>query len=189
MIFTLVEIFNLALVTVALGYIFMNYLPRAHPSDPLSRPSRFGIDKESFLLALLVTAPAIILHELAHKFSALALGLVATFKVWPFGLFLGVVLKWINSPLLILAPGYVEISGAASAFQGFVTAFAGPLTNLLLWFISRQLLEHARKLTRKQATVLYLTKQINLFLFLFNMIPLPPLDGSKVFGYLFQMIL
>ncbi len=188
MLFTLPELLNLAIVTVALGYIFMSYLPRVHPSDPLSRPSRFGIDKETFLLALLVTAPAIILHELAHKFSALALGLVATFKVWPFGLFLGVVLKWINSPLLILAPGYVEISGGATDFQVFLTALAGPLTNLLLWFISRQLLEHARKLSRKQAIALYLTKQINLFLFLFNMIPLPPLDGSKVFYSLFKMI-
>ena len=70
----------------------------------------------------------------------------------------------------------------------FLTALSGPLTNLLLFFLAGYILNNKRKLTRNQAIALYMTKQINFFLFIFNMLPIPPLDGSKVFGSLFKLI-
>jgi len=89
--------------------------------------------------------------------------------------------------LIIVAPGYVEISGNVSPFLSVVTAAAGPLTNLLLFGVSYWVLE-TRRLTRNQAVLFYLSKQINLWLFIFNMIPIPPLDGSKVLFGLVQAI-
>jgi len=187
MLFTIREIIDLIIVTVALGYIFSIYISKPKTTLENLYP-KLGLSWTDFKFAIIVTAPAVILHELAHKFVAISMGLTATFKAFYAGLGIGVFLRVIGSPLIILAPGYVEISSLSSNLAVFMTAFAGPLVNLLLFFGAGYLLNHARKLTRNQAVILYMTKQINLFLFIFNMLPIPPLDGSKVFGTLFKLI-
>ena len=115
------------------------------------------------------------------------MGLSATFYASYFGLGLGVFLRFISSPFIIFIPGFVEIHGATTT-QSILTAFVGPGTNLLLFAIAAIVLKRAKKLTQKQAIFLHLTKQINLFLFLFNMIPIPPFDGGHVFGGLWDLI-
>ncbi len=181
------EIIDLIIVTLALGYIFSAYIRRPRTELELVYPS-FGLNWQDFKFAILVTAPAVLLHELAHKFVAIALGLTATFKAFYAGLGIGVFLRVINSPLILLAPGYVVIPPSTSNLAVLLTALSGPLTNLLLFFLAGYILNNKRKLTRNQAIALYMTKQINFFLFIFNMLPIPPLDGSKVFGSLFKLI-
>ncbi len=176
------EILHLVIVTAALGYIFMPQLRRPKTAVDVVQPA---FDARDFLFAALVTAPAIIIHEMAHKFVALFFGITATFKAWFFGLFLGILLSILHSPLIILAPGYVEIGGG-TYFQQAIIAFAGPLFNLILFFLARLVLNRKRRFTRTQAIGWHLTKQINIFLFFFNMLPIPPLDGSKIFGNLFR---
>jgi len=185
--FTIREIFELLVMTGALGYIFMSYI-KSPTTEYSMTNAKIGFNWNDFRFAALVTAPGIILHELGHKFVALFMGLTAEFHASYFGLGLGVFLKLISSPFIIFAPGFVILGGATTDFQTFLTAFAGPFMNLALFFIAHQLLNRKKNLTRTQAIALYLTKQINLFLFLFNMLPIPPFDGSKVFGSLFKMI-
>ncbi|HIH17536.1 MAG TPA: site-2 protease family protein, partial [Nanoarchaeota archaeon] len=51
----------------------------------------------------------------------------------------------------------------------------------LLWLGPTFVLRNQkRKLSRNMAIFLFYTASINLWLFIFNMIPVPPLDGSKV---------
>ena len=181
--FTIREILDLVIMSGALGYIFMSYIPRI-------QSSRFsaGFNWEDFKFALYITVPAIAFHELMHKFVALFLGIKeAVFHASYFGLFLGVFLKLIHSPFMIFIPGYVSIAGA-EPLQGALTAFAGPAANLLLFFGAKFILERKKTLTRQQALGLYLTKQINLFLFIFNMLPIPPFDGSQVFAGLYHTL-
>ncbi|MDP1728945.1 MAG: site-2 protease family protein [archaeon] len=179
------EIAHMIIVTLALGFIFMGFLKK--PKTELDvLDYKHGFDWESFKYAALITAPGIILHELAHKFVAISFGLVAVFKVWWFGLFLGVFLKLINSPFILFAPGFVE-TGTRDAMQSMFISVAGPLMNLLLFGIAWYCLEYV-KLSRRWAIILYLTKQINLFLFIFNMLPIPPLDGFKFFSSLIEII-
>ena len=174
---TLGEIISLIIVTLIIGYIFSGYV------RPIYRkPLNF----KDIKFAIIISAPAIILHELAHKFVALSFGISAKFYMWTFGLILGLVLRFFHSPFIILAPGYVNIGGGTPE-QLAIIAFAGPFVNLLLFFISLLLLKK-RRLKRKQIVALHLTKIINLWLFIFNMLPIPPLDGSKVFYHLFQTI-
>ncbi len=142
-------------------------------------------DWDNFIFAMIVTAPAIILHELAHKFLALAFGLQALFHASYWGLGIGVFLRIINSPFIFFVPGYVSIQGG-TALQSAMTAVIGPLMNLALFAGAHFILTRKKTLTQKQAMILYLTKQINLFLFIFNMLPIPPFDGSKFFYSLFQ---
>lgn len=180
---SVLEILDLLVMTAALGYVFMTYIPKSR--TPYQIVHERGFSWEDFFFAIKVTAPAIVLHELMHKFVALLLGLKAVFHAWYFGLFLGIFLKWIGSPFILFAPGYVSM-GKSSPLLMSLTAFAGPATNLLLFLIAAGILNYATHLTKGQALFLYLTKQINLFLFIFNMLPIPPLDGSKVFYGLYK---
>lgn len=183
MITSVKEIINLAILTVAIGYIFSGFIKK--PGSPF----RAGFKWEDFKFSIIVAAPAVVLHELAHKFTAMAFGLSANFYIWPFGIFLAVFLKVIHSPFLIIAPGYVGIPGLAqSNLTTAIIAFAGPAINLILFTTAHLILTRAKHLTRIQAVALYLTKQINLLLFIFNMLPIPPLDGSKVFSGLLSAI-
>ncbi|MBU2634027.1 MAG: M50 family metallopeptidase [Nanoarchaeota archaeon] len=175
---TISEIISLTIVTLVIGYIFSGYI----------KPRIYGksISVKDIKFAIIISAPAIILHELAHKFVAMGFGLTAKFYMWTFGLVLGLILRFFHSPFIILAPGYVGLSGGTPG-QLAIIAFAGPLVNLILFFASFLLLKK-RGLKRKHIMALHLTKIINMWLFIFNMLPIPPLDGSKVFGYLFQII-
>ena len=60
-------------------------------------------------------------------------------------------------------------------------AFAGPASNLLLAFIAGSLI----RLTGNMgvlSSMLIMFVQINIMLAVFNMIPIPPLDGSQIFS-------
>lgn len=61
-----------------------------------------------------------------------------------------------------------------------LVAVAGPLTNLLIAFISFGLYVVVGQSNELLATILVTSTQVNLGFFIFNMIPLPPLDGSRV---------
>ncbi|MCP3684900.1 MAG: hypothetical protein GY861_19740 [bacterium] len=174
-IISVAEIIDLVIMVVALGYIFSGIFRVPQTGDPLEhfRRSKFSDIK----LAILATAPAIVLHEAGHKIVAMSLGLDAVFHAHYLGLGIGIVLRLIASPFLIFVPGFVTIYDA-TAPQHVLTAAAGPLMNLILWLGAMYLLK--RTTNPKHQQILYLTKKINKFLFIFNMIPIPFLDGGQV---------
>ena len=187
--FTIREIIDIIIMTAALGYIFMGIFPRQPREFDIRRYySRF--DFEDFKFSIMVTAPAIILHEFGHKFTALYFGLDAIFNAFFPGLLLGIVLKLMNFGFIFFIPGFVSYSALASPLQQVVIAFAGPAVNLVLWLGAWYLLRNHSKAkpVKKYAPLLHLTRQINMLLFFFNMLPIPPFDGSKVFFNLFQII-
>ncbi|MDD5587986.1 MAG: M50 family metallopeptidase [Candidatus Nanoarchaeia archaeon] len=176
MLISLLEILYMSITILVIGYIFMSFLKV--PDTDYFKKKRF--DWKAFKLAILVAAPGVILHELAHKFVAMGFGYSATFEIFFFGLFLGLFLKWIKSPFLIIAPGAVVIPAMTIGWQTGIIAFAGPFVNLVLWLGSWLILNRARHLKRNTAIILLLTQKINMILFIFNMIPLGPFDGAKV---------
>jgi Zn-dependent protease len=60
-------------------------------------------------------------------------------------------------------------------------AFAGPAANLLLAFITGMLIRSTGYLG-PFTTMMIMFTQINIMLAVFNMIPIPPLDGSQIFS-------
>ena len=60
-------------------------------------------------------------------------------------------------------------------------AFAGPAANLLLAFITGILIR-ATGYLGSFTTMMIMFTQINIMLAVFNMIPIPPLDGSQIFS-------
>jgi len=175
---TIAEIVNMFILTFALGYIFSGFI-RAPGRRVYTLHARKTFDWESLKLAAAIGAPAVILHELGHKFTAIAFGFNASFEIFWGGLALGIILKLVSAPFLILAPAYVTIPSNIPPLASALIAFAGPAVNLILWLVSSYLLKtgHYR---RKTVYALVLTREINKLLFIFNLIPIPPLDGFKV---------
>lgn len=61
-----------------------------------------------------------------------------------------------------------------------LVALAGPLTNLFFAFISFGIYVLAGESSTTLGSVFYLACIVNLGFFIFNMIPIPPLDGSRL---------
>lgn len=186
--FSLDEILNLVIMIAVLGFIFKDFFkkPLAEDYDPIKHFSK-SQSSGNFWFAVAVVAPAIVLHEFGHKFIAMAYGLHAQFFASITGLSIGILLKLLNFGFIVFVPGYVSIIGNATPLQHSIISFAGPGVNLLLFLISFLLLKY-NKISRKYISLVALTKNINLFLFFFNMLPIPPFDGFKVFSGLFQTI-
>jgi|SRR3989344_9588568 len=188
MIISIAEIFDIVIMTAAVGYIFMDVLRQFKAKDYF----QYGFDWSAFKLACLVTAPALILHELFHKFTAIAFGLSAVFHASYFWLVFGIILKTLHSPFLFFVPAYVSINCTdtncvISPLSSALVAFAGPFANLLLFVVSKLWLQKKR-LPMRTRVILHITKQINMFLFVFNMLPFPLFDGFKVYEGLFYVI-
>ncbi len=190
MIFTLHELFDIVLMIIALGFIFMNMFKPKHPYSYFNISQ--GFDYDSFKTAIYIIAPAIVLHEFGHKFTALMFGLSASFHAAYFWLMLGIVLRLIGSSFIFFVPAYVAIQGSAVYWKYGLIAFAGPFVNFLLFLgsvIYLKYLKHNKKyIKHKTMMILLLSKKINLFLFIFNMLPIPMFDGFSVFKALFLFI-
>lgn len=211
MVFTAFEIMDMVLMTLIVGYLFKDVfrIPRKQPHDVLEYYQQFShrnVKWENFWFACALIAPAIIVHELGHKFSAMAFGLDATFHAAcsTSNLFMGgsffnfacnlqllaVVLVTLGFGFVIFVPAFVSISGNALAWQNAIIAFAGPAVHLVFWLVSAYMLKQpsAKHWTQRKRMFVYFFKQINMILFFFNMLPIPPFDGWHFFSSLFGMI-
>jgi Zn-dependent protease len=140
----------------------------------------FGSPSPSgFVIMLLTFGVAFIAHELAHKLVAQKYGFWAEFRYWETGLILGL-LMGITRAFLFLAPGAVYISGGfhgISKRQNAFISLAGAATNValaLIFFTFTPLFG---------GTISNFAVRINLLLAIFNLLPFPPLDGSKVYSW------
>ncbi|HLC66805.1 MAG TPA: M50 family metallopeptidase [Candidatus Nanoarchaeia archaeon] len=187
--FTLRELLDIVLMTFAVGYIFSGAFKRvSHASgyDPIVaiRQRRAGIDWHELKFAMLIVAPGLILHELGHKFVAMAFGLFAEFHAAYFWLIFGVVMKWFGSGFIFFVPAYVSHSPAPPLPSALIAA-AGPLLNALLWIIP-SLLMKTRRLPTAWIPAATLMAKVNMFLFIFNMLPIPGFDGFHLYRSMWQ---
>lgn len=152
---------------------------------------------EIVVAGFIATATGFILHEMGHKFVAIRRGYVAHFRVWTWGLFLTLTTVIISGgSFLFGAPGAVYIApAAATGYYGYgydpsyrptdagqenmIISAAGPGINLAfaLGFLAL--------LLSGASGFLFIVGvfgfQLNVGLGSFNMLPVPPLDGSKIF--------
>lgn len=151
-------------------------------------------------IVLLILIFSAILHEIMHGFVAEKLGdptarLAGRLTLNPIkhiDPFMSILL-----PLLLIVSGSPVIFGAAKPVpvdpfnlkdgkkDMALVALAGPLTNLMIAIISAFIIKGIFFFTVSDifvyvAIILKLVIHINLLLAIFNLIPIPPLDGSKI---------
>ncbi len=135
------------------------------------------------LLAAAAALTGFIAHEMAHKLVARRLGYWAEFRMWPFGLFLSVLTSL--SGFLFAAPGATMVNGMDPRDRrGWgQTGVAGPVANLLFatGFYVASLVTFRLNSTASGA-FLFLAL-INTLFATFNLLPMGPLDGAKVFRW------
>jgi len=137
------------------------------------------------LLYFVAVVTGFLFHELAHKFSANKYGCYAQFKLWPIGLVFGLLFTIISGGnIKFVAPGAVMIfpfrfgrwryrtARLTHSEEGVISA-SGPAINLAF----------ALLFTLLPITGMNFLIMINAWLALFNLLPIRPLDGAKVFSW------
>ncbi len=191
---TIKEIFDIIFMTLVIGLIFMDFFKvKVKNKSPWDYIQKSWFNKQGFVNAIIIIAPAIILHEFGHKFTAMAIGLSASFNAAYGWLIFAMILKFIIPGFIFLVPAYVSISGGATPLQSSLIAFSGPFVNIMIFGIINLYFYYAKtkklQIKRKTMMLLLFTKKINLFLFVFNMLPIPGFDGFHVFRGLIQAFL
>jgi len=131
-------------------------------------PMGLALDAALFVLAFL-------LHEMAHKFSAMRYGYFAEFRLQTWGAILtavSVVIPFFK----IVAPGATVIYGPDDPQLMGRTAMWGPATNISM----AAALMAASHAVPPLGPYLSMAAYINSFIAFFNLIPLGILDGLKV---------
>ncbi len=141
----------------------------------------------SFIYYLPIVAIAaslvFILHELMHKFVAQHYGAIAGFKMSTTGLMITLATGAFG--FLLGIPGATMIyAHSFDKRQNGLVSLAGPLTNFAIFGACLVLLFIlAPAQTTYLYAALYLTLFISILLAFFNMLPMFPLDGSKVLAW------
>lgn len=131
-------------------------------------------------ITLVVVGLGFILHELAHKFTAIKFGYWAEYKMWPQGLILALITAYFG--IVFAAPGAVYIHGQSiKKSENGIISVAGPLTNIVLalLFLSIPLFFQNSLLVG----IGILGATVNSFLAVFNLLPVAIFDGAKVFRW------
>jgi Zn-dependent protease len=142
-----------------------------------------AISLEYLLIFLFIVGVSIITHEFAHREVARRLRFDARYQAWLFGLALALLSSFAG--FIFAAPGAVVISPRFVFHEtrerlreaNFKISAAGPGINLILGIAFIILLIFF------PLSLFYFAAQINIWLAIFNLLPFPPLDGSKIFFY------
>jgi Zn-dependent protease len=141
---------------------------------------------------------SITLHELAHGWTAIRCGDDIPLRAghMTFNPLVHIPpMAWIMFALFGFTWGLMPVQPAnfRGRYDEAKVAFAGPLMNLLLWILCVVLDAVWLKvgpgvggaLELNLHTFFYIGAMINLMGFVFNLIPIPPLDGSRIVGDFF----
>lgn len=156
-------------------------------------------DLTNIIIVIVVILLSMTLHEAMHAFMGYFLGDDTAKREGRLTLN---PIKHIDPFLTLLLPIILALTPGAPIFGGAkpvpfnparlkydewgaaLVALAGPLTNLLIAFVAfgayAIYLTLAPQGLELLAQILTITVTVNLGFFIFNMIPLPPLDGSRV---------
>lgn len=141
----------------------------------------------AFATSLVAVSTGVGLHEIAHKAVAQRYGHWAEFRYNPMGLLLAFVFAFLG--FIYGAPGATWISGSVTHEQNGRISAAGPATNIVLGTVflgaTAAVLGLGSGGLAAFVVVLILSFSafINLVLAGFNMIPIMPLDGAKVWSW------
>jgi len=150
-----------------------------------------------FFRIIIIVIFSITLHELAHGWAAMSQGDNTPQKTGH--LTLNPVVHMGKESIIFLclmgiAWGQMPINPSkfrSRKLGNILVSAAGPLSNLtlgIIFILVMKLLANLNLSALFSIEFLYLAARINLMLFLFNLLPIPPLDGFHVFSEIFPKL-
>jgi len=155
------------------------------------------MDPIQIIALIVILIASVVIHELAHGYAANWLGdptarLAGRLSPNP--------IVHMDPLMSVILPGLLIVTGSPILFGAAkpvpynpynftnqkwgeaIVAAAGPAANLLIAIIFAMLIRSADILNLSQAFIqlAYSIVTLNLFLAIFNLVPIPPLDGSKI---------
>ena len=143
-------------------------------------------------ITLFATTLVFVLHELMHKFVAQRFGAVAAFRRSDTGIMIALITSFFGFLLALPGATYIYTNSFTKKENGYVS-LAGPLTNFIIFIIFYVLniafFSNANihlsnlTLTTYAALAVQTTMFISILLAFYNMLPIYPLDGSKILAW------
>ena len=145
---------------------------------------------ENFIPFLVIVIFSFFVREIGHRFVAKKFGCTVTYKILPTGFFISVMFLIFRvfaggmSYLIFIIPGFVEVMPYSFGRWGFkitrltsrdsaIIAMSGVGMNLFLAFFFKLL----------TGDFFQMLSYVNATLAFFNLFPLKPLDGGKIFTF------
>jgi Zn-dependent protease len=141
----------------------------------------------NFLVTILLVAIAFAVREVAHRTIAVWLGYRSQYRTWILGLVIGLVVAFVsNGYLVFIAPGTLVITHLTihRLGKGFYElnlkhlgwiAMSAPIANMLFAVLIKAL-HVATNIPMLEKLMI-----INIWIALFDMLPIPPFNGSRTF--------
>lgn len=182
--FSRTELIQLLIAILALSVAFTIVYIRSPRSGFVQNPAlTLAI---FFPASLLAVGTGVGLHEIMHKVVAQRYGLWAEFRYDPRGLLMAFIFAAAIG-FLYGAPGATWISGSVTREQNGRISAAGPVSNIV---IAAALIAVFLALPPTSSlggvlVLVYLLQaaSVNAFLAAFNLLPIMPLDGAKVWAW------
>jgi Zn-dependent protease len=141
-----------------------------------------------FIYFIIAIVMSLTIHEFSHAYAAeklgdstakmmgrLSLNPLAHLDIWGTVFLLLAGFGW-GKPVIVNPRNFKN-----PALDNLTTSLAGPMSNLLLAIVFGLILRFA-PLPQSLQTLFYIITFYNLVFMIFNLIPIPPLDGSKILG-------
>ncbi|MBI2647303.1 hypothetical protein HYW99_02395 [Candidatus Woesearchaeota archaeon] len=137
--------------------------------------------------AVLIVTLSILIHDAGQRLWGLAIGYRIEYRMWSFGLLIALILAFVsNGNIWLIVPGGFIIHHLAGSRLGWfryginyfgqaMVALAGPLFTLMLIIILKMLSIFSVNL------LIYKAIKFNVIYAITSMLPIPPLDGSKIY--------
>lgn len=137
--------------------------------------------------AILIVALSILVHDMGQRLWSLAIGYRLEFRMWTFGLIFALAIAFIsNGSLWLIVPGGFLLHHLAGPRLGWfryginyfgqaMIALAGPLFSLMLIILLKILWALFPSPLLQKAII------FNVIYIITSLLPIPPLDGSKVY--------
>ncbi|HLC60436.1 MAG TPA: hypothetical protein VJJ52_03320 [Candidatus Nanoarchaeia archaeon] len=137
--------------------------------------------------SILIVAMSVLVHDAGQRIWGLAIGYKIEFKMWTFGVVLGLILAFVtNGKFWLIIPGTFMLHHLAGHRLGFfryginiigqsMVALAGPLFTLMLIILLKILYALSPNPLLQKAIMFNIIYNIT------NMLPIPVLDGGKIF--------
>lgn len=146
----------------------------------------------NFLLWLAIVAVSVMIHHAGHRLIAIKIGFKVEFRLWWYGLGAGLIMALITRGTIpLLLPGGIYVHHLAAHRLGAfrygpnvvaisIIAMMGPLFNIFLATIVKTLQIWVPFGLLNTAIVdrIFI---FNLLFAMFTLLPIPPLDGSRMF--------